>query len=191
MGGGYILSEPVASDPLHLTWPWPRLVPHKRCFETPRGYGPRGRRAIGRLSETNVGYKSGLWLLPLHVATCRHLSAPSFTMAPKPRSAEPAMDAHADLEDKSSQYSSLDQPLHAIALVLEQMALVNARMDAHSTAITAHRQRDAKRDTPRHVQSTTPTHLPPPPSTIPTLWAPRPRPRTTLHCLPALRAPPT
>jgi hypothetical protein len=36
----------------------------------------------------------------------------------------------------------------ALSLVLEQMALINARLDAHATKITALRHRDAMRDAP-------------------------------------------
>jgi hypothetical protein len=36
-------------------------------------------------------------------------------------------------------------------LVLEEMALINARFDAHASDAVAQRQRDAQRDTPRDV----------------------------------------
>jgi hypothetical protein len=61
----YLLSDSAANAALHLTWAWPRVVPHtewsiqKRYFETPRGCRPRGRRASGRLSYTVVRHKSG------------------------------------------------------------------------------------------------------------------------------------
>jgi hypothetical protein len=39
--------------------------------------------------------------------------------------------------------------------VLEQMALINARLDTHASDTTAERRRDAQRDIPRDVQPTT------------------------------------
>jgi hypothetical protein len=115
----YIDNETLASGTLHLTCPWLPLVPdmltlgwktQERYFETPgaRGYMPRGRRKTSRLFETIVRHKSGEWLLPLHVATCRYLSAPPFTIAPKLRSAETPADAPNNPKDHSSHPSSRD-----------------------------------------------------------------------------------
>jgi hypothetical protein len=39
-------------------------------------------------------------------------------------------------------------PPNALSLVLEQMALINTRLDAHATETTALRHRDALRDAP-------------------------------------------
>jgi hypothetical protein len=52
-------------------------------------------------------------------------------------------------------------PPDAIALVLEQMALINARMDVEATEIVAQRQGDAQRDNPRPVQAPTRVEFPP------------------------------
>jgi hypothetical protein len=58
-------------------------------------------------------------------------------MAPKPRSADSPPLAFADSPDSSSQHSSLDPTYDTLALVLQQMALINARLDA-LTADVAH-----------------------------------------------------
>jgi hypothetical protein len=56
-------------------------------------------------------------------------------MDPKLRSAEPTADTPDKIESQSSHHSSRDissPPLDALALVMEEMALINSRMDAHA-----------------------------------------------------------
>jgi hypothetical protein len=67
-------------------------------------------------------------------------------MAPKTRSDDPRPHVHADTADHSSQRSSLAPTLDTLALVLEQMALINSRLDAKTADTDAHRRRDAQRD---------------------------------------------
>jgi hypothetical protein len=63
---------------------------------------------------------------------CRY---PSVDMALKPRSDDPP--PLADSEGHNSLQSSLAPSLDALALVLEQMALSNARLDAHASDAVA------------------------------------------------------
>jgi hypothetical protein len=83
-------------------------------------------------------------------------------MAPKTRSADSPPDTPLDSSDPSSKKSSLALALDTLALVLEQMALINARLDAQTanTAGTvatlvgdtpvAQRRRDAPREPSHH-----------------------------------------
>jgi hypothetical protein len=82
-------------------------------------------------------------------AAYRYLSV---TMAPKTRSTNLSPNAPADTADQSSQQNSLAPPLDPLALVLDQMALINASLDAQATETAAQRHRDAQRDTPRTDQ---------------------------------------
>jgi hypothetical protein len=84
---------------------------------------------------------------------------PYVDMKPKTRFDDPPH--HADYEEHISLHSSLDPSHDALALVLLQMALINARLDAHATGDDAQRHRDAQRDTPRDVQPTTPIQFNP------------------------------
>jgi hypothetical protein len=84
-------------------------------------------------------------------AACRY---PSVDMASKTRFDDPP--PLANYEGHNSLHSSLAFSPNALALVLEQMALINARLDAQASNVDAHRHRDAQRDTPRDVQPTTP-----------------------------------
>jgi hypothetical protein len=94
-------------------------------------------------------------------------------MAPKTRSADSPPLAHAD---PISKHSSLAPTNDTLALVIEQMAHVNARMGAHTvdvpTVVVAvgaaaadtllvQRRRDAQREPPRDDLSI--DNLPPPP----------------------------
>jgi hypothetical protein len=97
-------------------------------------------------------------------------------MAPKTRSTDSAHATLVDSLDPTSQHSSLVHVLDTLALVLEQMSLINARFDAqtanHVLAATfivadptvTHRLHDAPREPPRHEQ---PVELRPPPSPYP------------------------
>jgi hypothetical protein len=76
----------------------------------------------------------------------------SVTMAPKTRSTNLSPNAPADTADQSSQHNSLAPPLDPLALVREQMALINASLDAQAAKIAAQRHRDAQRATPRTDQ---------------------------------------
>jgi hypothetical protein len=87
----------------------------------------------------------------------------SAAMAPKTRSADSPSITRADSLDPSSQESSLVHALDTLAVVLEQMALINARLDARTaTAADAaaaplptplSRSPVAMRDTTHHVTS--------------------------------------
>jgi hypothetical protein len=67
-------------------------------------------------------------------------------MAPKPRPAVPS--AEAPEESYHGSRDTPSPPLDDVALVLEQMALINARLDEQATDATAQRQHDAHHDTP-------------------------------------------
>jgi hypothetical protein len=56
-------------------------------------------------------------------------------MAPKLRAAEQPADTLDDREEQSSIHSTRDSPppTDSFSLVLEQMAFINARLDAHAT----------------------------------------------------------
>jgi hypothetical protein len=71
-------------------------------------------------------------------------------MAPKLHATGPLADTHDAREEQSSRKSTRDStpPPDALSLVLEQMAIINARLDAHATATAAPRQLDALRDAP-------------------------------------------
>jgi hypothetical protein len=100
-------------------------------------------------------------------------------MAPKTRSADSPPLAPAETDDLNSQQSSLAPTPDTLALVLEQMALINARLDvqtadaaaafdvadAHAAYThVAQRRRDAQREPPRDDR---PFGLPPTTSTTP------------------------
>jgi hypothetical protein len=96
-------------------------------------------------------------------AACSYMSAPCFTMALKIHTAEPPARTLDDLEVHAptgtlGTYPHL--PPDAIAFVLEQIALINAHLDAQATEIVAQRQRDAQCDSPRPIQTTTSVKLP-------------------------------
>jgi hypothetical protein len=98
----------------------------------------------------------------------------SAAMAPKTRSADSPLVSPPDSHDPSSQQSSLVPTLDdTLALVMEQMALINARMDAQladaafvanaaANPTVAQRRRDAQREPPRDGHSVDPPTPPPP-----------------------------
>jgi hypothetical protein len=67
-------------------------------------------------------------------------------MAPKTRSDDPPPHAHVDTSYHISQQSSLAPTHDMLALVLHQMALINACLDAHTANTAAQRRRIGKRD---------------------------------------------
>jgi hypothetical protein len=144
-----------------MLWLWLQLVPHtgwrilKRYFETPRGIKPRGRRATCRLSRTTVKYECCEWFLPLHVATCQRRNF----------SQRNPMTTPSTVITSIALMTILVTPPHPprMLLVLEKMALINARLDSHANESATHRQRDALCDKPRLVHTTPPVELPHPP----------------------------
>jgi hypothetical protein len=77
-------------------------------------------------------------------------------MAPKTRSDDPPPHAPIDIDRHSYEQSSLAPTHDTPALVLEQMALINARLGAQATDIDVQHHRDAQRNTPRNAHPTTP-----------------------------------
>jgi hypothetical protein len=117
-----------------------------------QGYIKYTLRRPGAACQGAVGYEA-VSLEPLlgtsaasgFTVASRYLSAPPFTMAPKLRTARPPADTPNDLEE-TSHHNTRDifsPPPDGIALVQEQMALINARLNARAIEIVAHRQRDA------------------------------------------------
>jgi hypothetical protein len=101
------------------------------------------------------------------IVACHYMSAPPLKMAPKPRATELPLAPYDDGQDQSSRWHIHEStsPPDALSLVLEQMALINARQDAHARETTALRHRDTLRDAPRvHTQPL--VELPPPPQLI-------------------------
>jgi hypothetical protein len=74
-------------------------------------------------------------------------------MAPKIRYDN--LPPNADSHGHNSLQSSLASSREVLALVLELMALINARFDAHASYVVAQRHRDVQCNTPRDVQPTT------------------------------------
>jgi hypothetical protein len=93
-------------------------------------------------------------------------------MAPKTLSTDSPLVTPAHSPDPSSQESSLVPALDTLALVLEQIAIINAHLDAHTANVAAaaasivadptiaQRRHDAHCEPPRQKQ---PEDLPPPP----------------------------
>jgi hypothetical protein len=114
---------------------------------TCRGVGGHQAVSMQPLLGTSIASDS---YRSLSFPVCRHGTEDSF--------GRPPPHAPADSDGLSLQLSSLAPPLDAMALVLEQMALINSRMDAQAATIAAHRHREAQRDTPRTVPPTTPSN---------------------------------
>jgi hypothetical protein len=94
-------------------------------------------------------------------ATYRYISTPAFTIASK----HACRTSGAQLPQKQS--GPPFTPPDAVALVMEQMALINARVDAQAIETAAQPQCDAQRDTPRPVQAAALVQRPSPPPSPP------------------------
>jgi hypothetical protein len=154
-----IISEPTASVTLHLLWPWLQLVPHTGWMirkGTLRRPGATGRGAVGQYAISQelmlgTGVASGFYhCLSLHIgATVRNGAEASLSGTARQH---PRQCSRGQL--LTQHLGHLLSPPDAIALVPEQMALINAQFDAHAIESAARRQRDALRDIPRPMQAT-------------------------------------
>jgi hypothetical protein len=96
--------------------------------------GTTDRGAVGQHAVSHkplLGTSAGS---NFHRCLSLHVTTP-FTMPPKLCTAEPPANNHDDLEEQTPHQSTRDissPPPNATALVMEQMALINVRVDAQA-----------------------------------------------------------